>query len=211
MTLDINKILVIDDEESLRDGAKRILSRLGFTVFLASTGQKGLDILEKEPAGIVLLDLKMPGMDGMEVLEKISAIEKNILVIVITGYATVETAIQAMKRGAYDFIPKPYEPDQLRIVVNRAKEKLSLEQSTIHLEKKQKETLSVLHTERSRTHTIIESLPNGVIVTNPEGNVILINPACCQYLGIVFDEENINSVDKYIQDKELCTLALNIS
>ena len=211
-TLDINKILVIDDEESLRVGAQRILSKLGFTVFLASTGQKGLDILAKEPAGIVLLDLKMPGMDGMEVLEKIAAIEKNILVIVITGYATVETAISAMKIGAYDFIPKPYEPDQLRIVVNRAKEKLSLEQSTIHLEKKQKETLSVLHTERSRTHTIIESLPNGVIVTNTEGNVILINPACCQYLGVEFDEDNKeNPIDNYIQDKELCTLANNIS
>ncbi|MCK5097580.1 MAG: response regulator [Desulfobacteraceae bacterium] len=214
MTLDTNKILVIDDEESLRDGAQRILSRLGFTVFLASTGQEGLDILDKEPAGIVLLDLKMPGMDGMEVLKKIAAIEKNILVIVITGYATVETAIEAMKIGAYDFIPKPYEPDQLRIVVNRAKEKLGLEQSTINLAKKQQETLTVLHTERSRTHTIIESLPNGVIVTNTEGNVILINPACCQYLGVEFNEENkdyTNPIDKYIKDKELCTLANNIS
>lgn len=210
-TLDINKILVIDDEESLRYGAQRILSKQGFTVFLAPTGQDGLDIIKKEPVAIVLLDLKMPGMDGMEVLEKISAMEKHILVIVITGYATVETAITAMKIGAYDFIPKPYEPDQLRIVVNRAKERLSFEQSAIHLERKQKETLTVLHTERSRTHTIIESLPNGVIVTNTEGNVILINPACCQYLGIVFDEENINSIDKYILDKELCTLAKNIS
>ncbi|MCK5312937.1 MAG: response regulator [Desulfobacteraceae bacterium] len=207
-------MLVIDDEENLREGAQRILSRMDFTVFLASTGQEGLDILEKEPAGIVLLDLKMPGMDGMEVLKKISAIEKNILVIIITGYATVETAIQAMKRGAYDFIPKPYEPDQLRIVVNRAKEKLSLEQSTIHLEKKQKETLSVLHTERSRTHTIIESLPNGVIVTNPEGNVILINPTCCQCLGYDYEEENkthTDPVDKYIDDKEICTLAMDMS
>jgi two-component system, OmpR family, phosphate regulon sensor histidine kinase PhoR len=213
-TLDVNKILVIDDEESLRDGAQRILSRMDFTVFLASTGQEGLDILEQESAGIVLLDLKMPGMDGMEVLKKISTIEKNILVIVVTGYATVETAIEAMKIGAYDFIPKPYEPDQLRIVVNRAKEKLSLEQSTIHLEKKQKETLNVLQTERSRTHTIIESLPNGVIVTNPEGNVILINPAGCQHLGFEFDKENKygnHPIDKYIHDEEICTLAKNIS
>ncbi len=211
---DINKILVIDDEESLRDGAKRILSRMGFNVLLASTGQKGLDTLENEPAGIVLLDLKMPGMDGMDVLKNISAMEKNILVIVITGYATIETAIEAMKVGAYDFIPKPYEPDQLRIVVNRAQEKLKLEQSAIQLEQKQKETLTVLHTERSRTHTIIESLPNGVIVTNPEGNVILINPACCQFLGVEFTEENkqeTNPIDKYIHDKELCILAKDIS
>ena len=212
--LDINKILVIDDEESLREGAQRILSKMGFNVFLAPTGQDGLDILDKEPAGIVLLDLKMPGMDGMEVLKKISSMEKHILVIVITGYATVETAIEAMKIGAYDFIPKPYQPDQLRIVVNRAKEKLSLEQSTILLEKEQKETLNVLHTERSRTHTIIESLPNGVIVTNPEGNVVLINPACCQCLGYDYDEENkknTNPVSKYIDDEEICILAKDIS
>ncbi len=212
--LDIKKILVIDDEESLRAGAERILSRMGFDVFLAPTGQAGLDILKKEPAGIVLLDLKMPGMDGMEVLKKISSMGKHILVIVITGYATIETAIEAMKIGAYDFIPKPYEPDQLRIVVNRAKEKLSLEQSTIKLEIEQQETLDVLHTERSRTHTIIESLPNGVIVTNPQGKVILINPASCQFLGYNYEEINNETpkpINEYIQDEEICTLAQNIS
>ncbi len=211
-TLNSNKILVIDDEESLRHGAERILTRMGFNVFLASTGMEGLDLLEKESTGIVLLDLKMPGMDGMEVLKRISSMEKKILVIVITGYATIETAIEAMKFGAYDFIPKPYEPDQLRIVVNRARENLNLEQSAIHLELKQKETLNVLNTERSRTHTIIESLPNGVIVTNPEGNVILINPAARQFLAIKPPtEEDFNPIDNYIHDKELCTLTKDIS
>ncbi len=215
LTLDANKILVVDDEKSLRDGVYRILSRMDFEVFLAETGEQGLDIIDREPVAIVLLDLKMPGMDGMDVLKKIAAMEKNILVLVITGYATIETAIEAMKIGAYDFIPKPYEPDQLRIVVRRAKEKLRLEQSAIQLEKKQQETLSVLSTERSRTRTIIESLPNGVMVTNPEGNVMLINPACCQYLGIDFADEvnrkKTKPVEAYIGDQALCELARDIS
>ena len=115
--IDPKKILVIDDEPSLREGARRILSKMDFEVFLAPKGEDGLDTIDKEPVAIVLLDMKMPGMDGMEVLKRIMALERGILVIVITGYATVETAIEAMQRGAYNFIPKPYHPDQLRIAV----------------------------------------------------------------------------------------------
>ena len=76
----------------------------------------------------------MPGIDGMEVLRHIRQMEEAILVIVITGYATVETAIEAMKQGAYDFIPKPFEPDHLRIVVGRAREKLQLTREAEKLE-----------------------------------------------------------------------------
>jgi len=92
----------------------------------ASRGDEALDMLKKEKPSIVFLDLKMPGMGGMEVLEQIKEIDETILVIIITGFATVETATKAMKQGAYDFIPKPFEPDQMRIVVNRAWEKIRL-------------------------------------------------------------------------------------
>ncbi len=209
--LDTGRVLVIDDEQVLRDGAERILIRMNFQVFKASRGDEGLKILEKEPVSIVLLDMKMPGMDGMEVLKRIKEMERGILVIVITGFATVETAIEAMKRGAYDFIPKPYEPDQLRIVVNRAREKMQLQQETEKLEKERRRTLADLHTSQSRVYTIIESLPNGVLVTDTNGKVVLLNPAFRQHLGIARDMEPGGELASYIDDENLCKLIIDIS
>ncbi|MFH1154948.1 MAG: ATP-binding protein [Pseudomonadota bacterium] len=209
--LDPQKILVIDDEQSLRDGAERILSRMNYTVFLAPQGEAGLELLGKEPISIVLLDMKMPGMDGMEVLKHITAMNRGIIVIVITGYATVETAIEAMKKGAYDFIPKPYEPDQLRIVVNRARETLKLKIDAETLERERRRTLTDLHTEQSRISTIIESLPNGVLVTNTKGQVVLINPACRNYLEIQIDKKQGGKIEEYLTDAGLCELIHDIS
>ena len=209
--LDFHKILVIDDEQSLRDGAQRILSRMNHEVFLAPKGDAGLAVLKDTNIGIVLLDMKMPGMDGMEVLKRIMEMNRGIIVIVITGYATVETAIEAMKQGAYDFIPKPYAPDQLRIVVNRAVETLTLKREAEKLEREQRRTLADLHTEKSRTHTIIESLPNGVLVTNTKGKVVLINPACCQHLDLEPETKPGDDIAKYIQNPELCRLVTDIS
>jgi two-component system phosphate regulon sensor histidine kinase PhoR len=208
---DATQVLIIDDEQSLRDGAERILTRMGCTVLKASRGDEGLDIIEKEPVAVVLLDMKMPGMDGMEVLGRIMEMDLGILVIVITGYATVETAIEAMKKGAYDFIPKPYEPDQLRIVVNRAREKLQLSMEAEKLEADRKRTLADLHMEQSRVHTIVESLPNGVIVTDTDGKVVLINPAFRQHLGLSDDIGPGNRIEDFVTDKGLCTLVMDIS
>ena len=116
-------ILVVDDEQDIRDGCQRILSRMGCSVHLADQGQAALDILASETISVALLDLKMPGMDGIDVLKHIQDQDPDILVIIITGYATLETAIDAMKKGAYDFIAKPFTPDQLRLGVQRALDK----------------------------------------------------------------------------------------
>ena len=177
----------------------------------APRGDIGLEIIEKEDVAIILLDMKMPGMDGMEVLKRIMVMDKEILVIVITGYATLETAIEAMKIGAYDFISKPYEPEQLRIVVKRAREKLELKWEAEKLEKERKKTLLDLDTEKSRIHTIIESLPNGVMVTNSDGKVVLINPSLLHHLNLDPTLTAGEHVDYYIQDKELSKLILEIS
>ena len=119
-------ILIIDDEETMRDSCRQTLSRDGNRIEVAESGSKGLSLLEAESFDLVILDLKMPGMSGMEVLKKIKQNDPEAMVIVITGYATVESAVEAMKRGAYDFIPKPFTPDSLRVIVKRALDRREL-------------------------------------------------------------------------------------
>lgn len=204
-------ILVIDDEESIRTGSERILSRMGYLVFKASKGLEGLDILSSQKIEIVLLDLKMPGMDGMEVLSLIQKLHPDILVIIITGYATLETAIDAMKQGAYDFIPKPFEPDQLRIVVNRAREKIRLKEETKKLALERQRNLADLGAEKSRIRTIVESLPNGVLVTNVSGQIALMNPAFAWLMGIEEDIRPGEPIETYIKDKGFCQQIRDIS
>jgi len=210
-TDEIIQVLIVDDEQNIRDGSERILSRIGFEILKAATGAEALDILARQTIPIVLLDLKMPGMDGMEVLSRIQEFDEPILVIVITGFATVETAIEAMKQGAYDFIPKPFEPEQLRIVVNRAAEKLRLTRDARNLELERNRTLSDLNTEKSRLHTILESLPNGVGVINSQGQVVLMNPAFLRHLDLAPDTQAGKQVEEYITDSGLCNLIKEIS
>jgi two-component system, OmpR family, phosphate regulon sensor histidine kinase PhoR len=208
---DCLSILVVDDEESIREGSARILTRMGFQVYKASRGSEGLEVLGRQPVAIVLLDLKMPGMDGMEVLGHIQQLNPEILVIIITGYATLETAIEAMKQGAYDFIPKPFEPDQLRIVINRARERIRLTEETRKLAQERQRNLADLGTEKSRIRTIVESLPNGVLVTNVQGQVALMNPAFQWLMGIEEDQAAGESIEACIQDKGFCQLVKDIS
>src|SRR4030043_1201009 len=119
------QILVIDDEQIKREGCSRILSKDGWEVVTAENGTKGLEEIkgQTKKIDVILLDLRRRGVSGMEVLDHIRTIDSNLLVIVITGYATVESAVEAMKKGAYDFVPKPFTPDQLRIIVRRALER----------------------------------------------------------------------------------------
>ena len=119
-------ILIIDDEETMRDSCRQTLSRDGNRIEVAESGSKGLFLLEAESFDLVILDLKMPGLSGMEVLKKIKQSDPEVMVVVITGYATVESAVEAMRIGAYDFIPKPFTPDSLRVIVKRALDRREL-------------------------------------------------------------------------------------
>lgn len=131
-------ILVIDDEETMRDSCTQILIRDGFQAETAENGTIGLEKIKETKPDLILVDLKMPGISGMEVLEKIEEIDPNIISVVITGYATVESAVDAMKVGAYDFLPKPFSPDQLRLIIRRGleKRKLIMEAESLRKEKK---------------------------------------------------------------------------
>jgi DNA-binding NtrC family response regulator len=132
MNKNIN-ILVIDDDKYIRDACRQILNRNQYNVFEAEDGYKGLELLKKQDFDIIILDLKMPGIDGMNVLKRIMKDYPDIVVIVITGFATVESAVEAMKIGANDFLPKPFSPDELRVIINRVAEKRKLMLENIYL------------------------------------------------------------------------------
>lgn len=119
-------ILVIDDEESMRDSCRQTLYKKVNKVEVAEDGLTGLAMLQKESFDLVILDLKMPGLSGMEVLKQIKKDYPEVVIVVITGYATVESAVEAMRSGAYDFIPKPFTPAGLRAIVERALDRREL-------------------------------------------------------------------------------------
>jgi len=114
----MKNILIIDDEEIIRMSCERALQVSGFGTAVASSGMEGLKILEKGKYDIVLLDLKMPDMDGMEVLNKIKSSWPDVNVIMISGYSTVDTAVQALRFGAVNFIQKPFSPDTIISAIN---------------------------------------------------------------------------------------------
>lgn len=131
-------ILVIDDEESMRDSCSLILTKDGYKTETAPDGESGLKKIKELQPDLILVDLKMPGISGFDVLEKVSEIDPNIVSVVITGYATVESAVEAMKKGAYDFLPKPFTPDELRIIIRRGLERrnLTLQKESLEKEKR---------------------------------------------------------------------------
>jgi len=168
----------------MREGCSRILSKSGWGVLCAENGKQGLDEIQghRGEIDVVLLDLMMPGMNGMEVLERAHGIDPNLLVIVITGYATVESAVEAMKKGAYDFIAKPFTPDQLRIVVKRALERRALQKEADFLRTERERSLRDIATEKSKMKTIIHSMGDGVLVSDRENCIVLTNPAAVRML-----------------------------
>lgn len=121
------RFLVVDDEESIRRLCMTVAEGLGFICMEAGTGEAALEVLENEPAHIILTDLIMPRMSGLEFLEKVRKILPRAEVAVMTGHGSVETAVQAMKLGAYDYISKPFSPlEELRLFLRRMAEKIQL-------------------------------------------------------------------------------------
>ena len=126
-------VLVVDDEESVRDSLSIWFTEDGYRVACAENATKALSILESDNFDIVLADIKMPGMDGLEMLRRIKALNKETIVIVMTAFATVDTAVKALKDGAFDYVTKPFDPDDLsHLVRNAAKQiNLSVENETL--------------------------------------------------------------------------------
>ncbi len=113
-------ILIVDDEFSVRDSLFNWFKTEGYRVDTAENGMEALKKLQESSWDIVLVDIKMPGMDGMELQKHIKKIDSSMIVIIITAYATVDTAVEAMKEGAFDYLSKPIDPDKLSILVRNA-------------------------------------------------------------------------------------------
>ena len=113
-------ILVIEDNETMLEGISRTLERMGHRVVGVPDGQQGLEVCRKGDIDLVIADYKMQPMDGMEVLERVKRMDEDIDVVIITAYGTIELAVEAMKKGAYDYVPKPFNTGELQITVRKA-------------------------------------------------------------------------------------------
>ena len=130
------KVLIIDDERSIRNSLKEILADEGYDVDVAEDGAQGLAMADKEKYSIIFCDIKMPGMDGVEVLDKLVEMGIDSAVVMISGHGDISTAVECIKKGAFDFIPKPLDLNRILITIKNATEKVSLVKETRILKKK---------------------------------------------------------------------------
>ena len=130
------KLLIVDDELTVRESLKKWFIEDGFKVESAEDAYKALEKLEAESYGIVLLDIRMPGMDGLELQNKIKEIDPDTIAIIMTAYASVDTAITALKQGAFDYIIKPFNPEDLSRLVHNASKQLELKNENSQLKQK---------------------------------------------------------------------------
>jgi len=127
------RLLVVDDEIIALKNLEHVLTKEGYDIVTTDSGPEALKLLEEEEFSVVLTDLRMPEVDGMQVLERSRELHPHSEVIMITGYATIDSAVEAMKKGAYHYIAKPYRLDEVRIVVAEAVEKNRLKKENVAL------------------------------------------------------------------------------
>lgn len=148
------KVLVVDDEADMRWLLAGVLRDQGFEVAGAEDGQAALAQIAREPPDVILLDLKMPGLDGIQVLERTKAADPHMPVVIVTAYGDLTSAVQAMRLGAYDYLTKPFDNDEVVFTVRRALEKRELEAARLKADK----LATILETARALSHEINNSL-----------------------------------------------------
>ena len=203
-----SRILVVDDEPGIREGCRKILMAEGFTVQVAENGLMGLETATnaEKPFDLVLADLKMPGMDGVEMMAKMREHDPEIITIVITAYATLETAIETTRNGAYGYVPKPFTPDEMLRVVYKGLEKRRLSLQAKKLQAERERNLLEVGNEHNRCHAILNCMRDGLIVVNRHGQFAMSNPAAMA----MFDRKNAPRVGMPLKEfsshKELVKL-----
>jgi signal transduction histidine kinase len=181
------RILVVDDELGMREGCRRILVAEGFEVECAEDGQAGLELYQAcrqagRPFTAAIVDLKMPRLGGLELIEAVRAQDEDIVLFVVTAYAAIDTAVEATKRGAYSYIPKPFTPDELLLPVKNGLEMRALQVEARRLRLERERRLLELAEERSKSSTILHCMTDAVLVVNRERQVVLRNAAATRAL-----------------------------
>jgi PAS domain S-box-containing protein len=183
----MNKILLIDDEPDILRVLGISLKADGYEVIPALNGSEGLEAFSREKPSIVITDVKMPGMDGIQVLKKIKELDPDTEVIIITGHGDIDNAIESLKYGASDFISKPVRDEALTIALARAKEKLDikhkLKEYTTDLEKKIGAATSELRRQTNFQIKLIRSSNDGIVATDQNLKVVIYNPGAERIFG----------------------------
>jgi two-component system, OmpR family, phosphate regulon sensor histidine kinase PhoR len=190
------KILIVDDEKGLRVGTKRLLEGEGYFVETAENGYDGIKLGTTTEFDLAILDLKMPDIDGIQVMKEILKVYPDTVCLIATGYASYETAVEAIKLGAFSYIPKPFTPEELfqKLTEGYSRRELIIEKKKWKQERE--ERLLEVAFEKSRLNTIINSITDGLLVVNKNGEAVLFNPSALKYLG--FDQIKI---EEYIIDR----------
>jgi PAS domain S-box-containing protein len=199
----MDSLLLIDDEPDILRVLSMSLKADGYDVISAQSGAEGLAAFENENPAIVLTDIKMPGMDGIEVLKKVKDINPDAEVIIITGHGDIENAIEALKYGASDFITKPVRDETLSIALKRAREKLNIKQQlkeyTTDLEKKIAAATRTLKRQSNFQINLIRSSHDGIVATDEDLKIVIFNPGAERIFGYTQSEtlNKMHATDLY--------------
>ena len=188
----LHRVLLVDDEEGIRKVVSIALKDAGYEVWTAENGEQGLEIFRRQQPPLVLTDIKMPGIDGIEVLRRIKAMETDSEVIIITGHGEMELAISALQLEASDFITKPIHDEALFIALKRAEEKISLKRQlrdyTENLELKvQEATVEIQRISDFQANLINNSL-DGIVAGNKEGEIVIFNSSAQRLTGYQLEQ-----------------------
>jgi two-component system, OmpR family, phosphate regulon sensor histidine kinase PhoR len=197
------RVLIVDDERGLRIGTKRILQSEGYNVDTAENGTEGIELGTKNDYDLAIIDLKMPDIDGIEVLKKIKKARPNTICYIATAFASFDTAIEATKLGAQSYIPKPFTIEELLKHLETGYEKRLLILESERLKKEREERLLEIAYEKSRLNTIVSSIVDGVMVVNNIGELVLFNPASLKYFDlneIIIGENILGILPKEVSD-----------
>jgi two-component system, NtrC family, sensor kinase len=188
----MSKILLIDDEKAIIRLLSMSLRSDGHEVFTALSGKQGLTVFQKEEPEVVLTDINMPGMDGIEVLKRIKSMQPDAEVVIITGHGDIDNAIEALKFGASDFINKPVRDEVLSVALQRAEEKramkIQLRTYTQNLERKIQQATQEIRRKSNFLAKLIRSSNDGIIATDDKMRIVIYNPGAWRIFGYMRDD-----------------------